>query len=483
MKRLSARLLSALLLVGVAVGASSPAHAASTANITVTADAYALDGSGQITSNSEFLYDSAKGDTASTAYQIAYRGNLKLDKLWQKYRTFKSLWLLGSGNTEVRWAEKTFRGEWDISFTIDPSIVTSDPSFVSCTALQAEIEAQNPVTELSSFIRCTDVSYDEQTGLYAAHFELINEDGSKVTGEQLDNNQPASLHLTTPGQAFYVKQSAFEADKTFIMTAPTVTGSMTMDAMQSPLLPINFHAVGNDVGLTMTETHDAEYAFVSETAGRALPTEVTALLPATQTMIMNGTTVTPPTPASTSVAVPQGVWSFTGWSPATATVNGANVSFTGGWSFQVDPDAQFTVTYSFLSADGSDLPSAVIDLLPPQAVATQGSTVTPPPVTPAEITTPLGTWNFSGWNHDDLIIDGFDIEFVGLWSFTKAQVEPEVPAVPDPEPLPTKPPTTEPTDPLAQTGASFASLAPMVATATLLLAGAVTLLKRTRRQV
>ncbi|WP_217132954.1 hypothetical protein [Leucobacter chinensis] len=69
MSRFTTVFLTFLAGAGLLFATAAPASAAPTpVNITVTANAYALDGSGQITSNSEFLYDSAKGDEPSDAY-------------------------------------------------------------------------------------------------------------------------------------------------------------------------------------------------------------------------------------------------------------------------------------------------------------------------------------------------------------------------------------------------------------------------------
>ncbi|MDA3146925.1 hypothetical protein JSO19_05985 [Leucobacter sp. UCMA 4100] len=450
MKRFSTLFVTLLAGAVLLLAVAAPASAATPVDINVTADAYALDGSGQITSDSEFLYDSAKGDDPGNSYQIAYRGNLKLDKMWSSYRLFKLAWGFGKPDPETAWNGKTFSGEWDISFRVDSSVVSSDPSFVECGALQAEIEAQNPSTLLGTFIRCSDVAYDDATGLYTAHFTLVNPDGSKVTGKQLDENQPTSLHLTTPAQAFYVKQSSFEVGKTFIMTKPHVSGEMKMDAFFHSMMPITFDATGSDVALTMTQTYDAEHTFVSGTPGRTLPAAVTDLLPSTQTMLTNGTTATPTAPTETNVRDGQGVWIFAGWQPESALIEGANVRFTGTWVYEVDPDATFTVRHTFVSADETELPDEVLDLAPESVMATQGNTVTPTPLTTTSVKIATGVWSFTGWQPETATIDGADVTFTGTWSFKKAVTPPVDPVDPDPtdpdptDPDPKKPDPTKP---------------------------------------
>lgn len=417
--RVSAAVALALSAVLIGVGATPAQAAATPVPITVTADAYATDGSGQITSTNDFLYDSAKGEDATgpnAGYQIAYRGNLDMTSVWSAYSGFRTLWLFLNGRDQARWAAKTFSGTWNISFKVDTSVVSSNPDFVTCDVLQAEIIAQNPGTRFGEFMQCTSVAYDDATGTYSAKFALIddtNPDG-KVTGATLDANQPATLHLTTPPGAFYVKQSAFEAGKTFSMTEPHVDGEMTMDYFYTGM-PLTFNDTGDPVNLTMKETHDAVFSFASATPGATLPAEVEALVPPRDTMILDGETVTPPVLTTTSVTVATGVWNFVEWTPAFATMAGADIPFVGTWAFT--PNPSYAVTYAFESADGSALPTEVTSLLPANTTAIDGSTVTPtaPASTSVEVTG--GTWSFDGWTPASATVAGADVAFVGTWSY------------------------------------------------------------------
>ena len=456
-------------VLGLSLQPVSPAAAEAGTDIpiTVTADAYATDDSGQITSASEFLWDSAKTDDPENAYKIAYRGSLDMKKLWQEYAKLRTAWLLKNGFDQKRWREKTFTGQWQISFSVDASVVSATEKFTTCEALQAEVLKQNPGTQLGTFIRCSAVTYDSSTGLYSANFTLVNADGGKVSGAQLDgeyrNPNASVLRLTTPPLAFFVPQSHFEIDKSFAMTSPTVTGEMRMDAFYIGM-PLRFNATGNDVSLKMVTTYDAIYEYASAAAGRDLPSDVEALLPPNTTMLRDGAVVTPEPPAQTEVADAQGLWTFAGWEPATQTVAGQNVSFVGSWTYTVDPEALFWIRHTFaavetppatlrgaIDARSSELPGAVLELLPDDFEAQQGAVVTPVPLETESITTAAGTWTFEGWSPSAATVDGFDVSFVGGWSFAKTPDEPGPPAGPmDPEApeLPTVPgPPNGPTDP------------------------------------
>lgn len=432
MKPLTLASIAMIATAGLLLGTASSAQAATNVKISVTADAYAIDDSGQITGSNEFLYDSAKGDEPGNAYQIAYRGNLNMKELWQSYDLFKGIYtspILYPGNAQ-KWPGKTFSGEWKISFKVDTEVVTADLRYFDRVKIQEEIERQNQyggqTALIAKFIRCESVNYDESTGVYTADFKLINEDGSKVTGEQLDQarGQTELLHLTTPPQAFYVRQSEFVAGKTFDLTDSRVRGEMTMDAFFNPILPLTFDAEGRPVTLTMVDTYDSTYEFVSNTPGRQLSADVQALLPPTTTMLRDGATVQPPAPSLSSVADTQGTWTFVGWKPNQATIDGESVHFVGEWEFAVAPDAQFNVNYRFVDIAGKPVPPQVAGVKPLPGTATQGDTVHAAAFPANDIQTSAGTWSFVGWQDNPIVVDGLDIEFVGVWSFSKSVVPP-----------------------------------------------------------
>lgn len=421
--------LGTLGLVGVILTAGAGASAANAVDvpIDVWADAYATDGSGQITSDSRFLFDPDKGEMADDAYQIAYRGNLEMASVWREYQGFKSIWMGLPGQSASTWKKRTFSGDWDISFSSDISVVTPDPMFVDCAVVQAEIVAQNPGTRFGEIMRCTQTAYDDETGRYTAHFQLRHENGRALTGADLDmpEYQPASLHLTTPPGAFYVRQSSFVSGKTFTMHDPTVTGTIRMNGFLGSLMPVNFAAVGAPVTLEMTPAFRAHFGFASLREGRELPQEVLELLPETQKLLQNGATVIPADPAELNVANGAGRWEFRGWDLEQGVVQDGDITFTGSWAYAVDPEAHFAVSYRFVPDAELDepLPADVEKLLPEPHTAMQGAEVRPAllsserfreqtMVDGARIET---VWEFGGWSSNREIIDGADVEFVGSW--------------------------------------------------------------------
>ena len=97
-----------------------------------------------------------------------------------------------------------------------------------------------------------------------------------------------------------------------------------------------------------TQKYKVSYKFESATTGKDLPKEVTDLLPTDSNEYDDNTTVTPVTLTTREVTVTGGKWTFKEWTPATATINKADVEFVGTWTFAAKPDpkpeSDFTVT-------------------------------------------------------------------------------------------------------------------------------------------
>ena len=177
--------------------------------------------------------------------------------------------------------------------------------------------------------------------------------------------------------------------------------------------------------------HTVGYQFFSGTSGRALPTEVMDLLPASKTGLADGTTITAPAMPvpGTTVTVVGGVWTFVGWQKDPITIEGVDGQFTGVWVYTADParEQKYIAAHVFESATiGRVLPSAITDLLPPAITnLLDGVTVNVSTIIPVGATVIVndGVWTFGGWDKSSLTIDEADGIFTGKWTFTKEQVE------------------------------------------------------------
>lgn len=85
------------------------------------------------------------------------------------------------------------------------------------------------------------------------------------------------------------------------------------------------------------------YSFVSGTEDYELPDAINAYLPAAGTA-NNGDAITPTAPSETTFTNADGTWTFQGWTPASAEVDGADVAFVGTWTFTATPKGSLTIT-------------------------------------------------------------------------------------------------------------------------------------------
>lgn len=431
--RASGLTLVAALLVAGGLSVASPAQAATGVTVSISTRATGA----EIESTNGVLYfDSAKGDTADTAYQIAYEGTLDMATVWSNYEFARSFYIatqilkgMSHDQATERWERFEVVGGFEIGFTVDPAYTTVDPAFMSCDTLQQQYELQNS-GDFPKLMTCQSVTYDGATGAYVAKFATVHTDGSPTTTKELDAAaaQPAKLLLSTPQGSLFVQQSDFVPGESFSMINPYVKGSLTLKELFVNQLPINFASnSAAAVPLEMVHTYNANYAFASATGGKELPAGVLELQPRRQTSVKDGETVTAPQPASTMVLDgDRGTWLFDGWQPPSATAAGGDLAFVGYWSYHVNPDAKFGVRYEFVDRDGGALPDAVTELLPPPAAAMQGETVAAAPPAKERVvieTTAQGkrtttTWVFDGWDAPSATVDGANVVFTGTWSST-----------------------------------------------------------------
>lgn len=169
------------------------------------------------------------------------------------------------------------------------------------------------------------------------------------------------------------------------------------------------------------EKHPVAHIFTSSVEGRELPFEVLALLPVDEKLYYQGTSVKPKQPTKTSVAVIDGIWTFTGWDADSKPAD-KDVAFTGIWEFK---KLQYTASYAFISGTkGKQLPEEILALLPPTATYEHGDMVSPRKPEKTVMKTAEGTWQFAGWDKDALEISA-DTVWQGVWNFTASEIQTE----------------------------------------------------------
>ena len=179
-------------------------------------------------------------------------------------------------------------------------------------------------------------------------------------------------------------------------------------------------------------TADTVYYGVSYVYDAEYPADVMATLPTDSEQYEDGTEVQAQGPSTTAVSGmngdAKGVWNFNGWDATTKIINGESIEFVGSWSFVADePDVEyFTESYKY----DKDYPSIVMNTIPTRAGSyANGTDVTAASPSANEVNGDNGVWKFNGWDSDVKTVLGQNVEFVGSWTFTEAQVDPEPPVV------------------------------------------------------
>ena len=190
--------------------------------------------------------------------------------------------------------------------------------------------------------------------------------------------------------------------------------------------------------------------------GTSLPTELTAITPASSNGYEDGTVLNADTfevPAANKVDASDklyqegktqfrsndgmGVWTAEPeWDKHDVTVDHADVTFTLKWSYQ---EYKFGKQHKFVAEDGSELPQGIKDITPasienqykPNEVITADSFEVPADKVPAAGTEYAdaskkqfvdterdGVWEFIGWDKDNITVDHSDDNlFTGTWKF------------------------------------------------------------------
>ncbi len=188
-------------------------------------------------------------------------------------------------------------------------------------------------------------------------------------------------------------------------------------------------------------SYDVSYSFESGTSGLTLPSGVQSLLPSGSTAV-SGSTVTPSADFS-GVIEGAGKWTFSGWSPASVTIDSSDVSFTGTWVWTAFP--VYTVEYRFVSDSSKySLPQSVLAKLPASTSGIAGDVFSAPNM--SSVSASGGIWRFSGWDTHTQTINNADVVFTGTWHW-HAYTSGSSSATPSPSPVgsPAATQTPEPT--------------------------------------
>ena len=240
-------------------------------------------------------------------------------------------------------------------------------------------------------------------------------DGTKATP-----TQPVKTEVKTADGTWTFK-SYDKAEETINGADAHFVGTWTFksyDKAEETINGADAHFVGT-WNFTPVPTYKATHEFISGTAGKELPQEVKALLPADKPDLADGTKTTPTQPVKTEVKTADGTWTFKSYDKTEETINGADAHFVGTWEFTATPSSTYKAVHEFVSGTASkELPQEVKALLPADKPdLADGTKTTPTQPVKTEVETSDGTWSFQSYDKNEATINGADAKFVGTWTF------------------------------------------------------------------
>ncbi|WP_221762943.1 SHIRT domain-containing protein, partial [Streptococcus oralis] len=272
----------------------------------------------------------------------------------------------------------------------------------------------------SAVVNKSNVEFVGKWAFKANKYQATYRFESETSGKAL----PAAIAALTPSDsATYVNGASVSAKQPSQTTYTDAVNDGTWtfkgyDAASAVVNKANVEFVGK--WTFEANKYQATYRFESETAGKALPAEITALIPSDSATYVNGASVSAKQPAKATYTdtVNDGTWTFKGYDAGNAVVNKDNVEFVGKWTFEAN---KYQATYRFESEGTSKaLPAGIATLLPSDsATYVNGASVSAKQPSQTTYTDAVndGTWTFKGYDAASAVVNKANVVFVGNWTF------------------------------------------------------------------
>ena len=348
--------------------------------------------------------------------------------------TFTGKWAF-----EAKKYQATYRFESETADKALPAEITSwtpsdSATYVNGNTVSAKQPAQATYTDTvndgiwtfkgydaaSAVVNKSDVEFVGKWSFEANKYQASYRFESETSGKAL----PTAIAALTPSDsAAYVNGASVSAQQ------PSQT--TYTDAVNDGIWTFKGYDAGNAVvnksdvefvGKWAFEAnkYQATYRFESETAGKALPAEISTLTPSDSATYVNGASVSAQQPSQTTYTdtVNDGTWTFKGYDAASAVVNKSDVEFVGKWTFEAN---KYQAAYRFESETaGKSLPAAIAALTPSDSARyVNGASVSAQQPSQTTYTDAVndGTWTFKGYDAASAVVNKSDVEFVGKWEF------------------------------------------------------------------
>ncbi|RKV86832.1 MAG: isopeptide-forming domain-containing fimbrial protein, partial [Streptococcus sp.] len=241
----------------------------------------------------------------------------------------------------------------------------------------------------------------------APTYKVTHEFVSGTAGKELPQAVKDLLPSDKSDLADGTKATPTQPVKTEVKTADGTWTFKSYDKAEETINGADAHFVGT-WNFTPVPTYKATHEFISGTAGKELPQEVKALLPADKPDLADGTKTTPTQPVKTEVKTADGTWTFKSYDKTEETINGADAHFVGTWEFTATPSSTYKAVHEFVSGTASkELPQEVKALLPADKPdLADGTKTTPTQPVKTEVETSDGTWSFQSYDKNEATING-----------------------------------------------------------------------------
>lgn len=249
-------------------------------NVPMTVKAESL--GSDINESQEMYYNYYRNDD-SYPYRLSYSAQLEMASICQNYRTVRSFAIFNdqfsNGMTKAqavaKWQSRRMRGSWNIEFEINQDVQEIRSNFLTKEGFQARLLELND-NELIKYFKVTNLVVDENSNKISVTFELYHNDseGVKILDSETDNdinNLASSLIFSTPTEGIVITQSNFVPGTTVGVKNISVNGSITLEALFIPQLPIVYSSTLYDINVDLKEAQ-SESVVVSyeDTLGKTL---------------------------------------------------------------------------------------------------------------------------------------------------------------------------------------------------------------------
>lgn len=286
-------------------------------------------------------------------------------------------------------------------------------------------ESDNLVTFTGSwtFAESTPVVPSDEAYHVVYQYEGVTDEGVMGT-LPVDNETYANGVVITPSAPTFSRIT-------------TDTGVWSFDGWNQESATVNNEDVVFVGHWTFTENSapvgPSEDYYVTYVYADVTNVDVWATIPEDETAYASGVSVTAEMPSSTQVVTSEGTWTFVGWDESSKVIEGADIVFTGTWTFVAastadpenpgpgsDDNQVYHVHYRYDGVTDEEILATIPvdngDYANGNQVIAQSPSLT-------LIIRDDGFWSFQGWDVSSKTIENADVEFVGVWSFVPHEEE------------------------------------------------------------